>query len=306
METPEVRYKNPVFVVGLPRSGTTLMQAILTTLGGYFPIPETHFFSRASRGMSADDLTRDQLQRISEILQGKALVDVNANFFDGCTTKKDTFERLLAKFDPGEGASFLEKTPWHLFCHDEIVRLYPDARFVCLMREPRNHAASILNMNDDRKSMLLLARAYSKFAAEAKRLEGGPNFVIVTYEDLTTQTEEVVRMLAQFLKLEYKPEVLGNFHEAALAVGAKFGAAMESVVTKTTVARNEPEKWRATMRNSDGDLLLWLCRGAARALDYPYDIRVTNVIAALPREVTRLLSVKEWRRLLGLKQLSPS
>jgi hypothetical protein len=161
-------------------------------------------------------------------------------------------------------------------------------------------------MNDDRKSMLLLARAYSKFAAEAKRLEGGPNFVIVTYEDLTTQTEEVVRMLAQFLKLEYKPEVLGNFHEAALAVGAKFGAAMESVVTKTTVARNEPEKWRATMRNSDGDLLLWLCRGAARALDYPYDIRVTNVIAALPREVTRLLSVKEWRRLLGLKQLSPS
>jgi hypothetical protein len=44
-------YKKPVFIVGMPRSGTTLIQEILCNTGEYFPIPETHFFDRATCGL---------------------------------------------------------------------------------------------------------------------------------------------------------------------------------------------------------------------------------------------------------------
>ena len=37
--------ERPVFVVGCPRSGTTLVQCILSASSSAFSLPETHFFS---------------------------------------------------------------------------------------------------------------------------------------------------------------------------------------------------------------------------------------------------------------------
>lgn len=47
-------YKEPVFIVGMLRSGTTLIQGILCNTGKYFAVPETHFFSRVVYGLPED------------------------------------------------------------------------------------------------------------------------------------------------------------------------------------------------------------------------------------------------------------
>src|ERR1700687_1396500 len=48
----------PIFVVGCPRSGTTLVQCILSASSHAFSLPETHFFSYVLRYIGAIPSTR--------------------------------------------------------------------------------------------------------------------------------------------------------------------------------------------------------------------------------------------------------
>ena len=300
-------YKNPVFVVGLPRSGTTLLQAVLTTLGGYFPLPETHFWSRASRSLDKAALGSSDFKKIAQVLQTKAMVDINPEDFTGCVDKKEAFERLLGHFNPEGKDTFLEKTPWHLFSYDEISENYRDARFICLLREPRNHAASIFNMNDDRKSMLLMSIAYNCFVREAWRLKFKPNFILVRYEDMCNDPRKVLENISRFLGLEFRSSVLDSFHDAAVAVGSRFGAPMENVITQTSIAPNNSEKWKETLKQSDANLMLWLCQNSAKSIGYKDSASFYQIVSALPVELFRLLSIAEIRRFLyWLPQLSQS
>ena len=65
-------YKKPVFIVGVPRSGTTLVQGILCKTKEYFPMPETHFFARAAYGLPEDHLNQKDRKRIQHKLLKKS------------------------------------------------------------------------------------------------------------------------------------------------------------------------------------------------------------------------------------------
>ncbi len=60
--------QNPIFVVGYPRSGTTLLQALMATQGNLATFPETHFFSTVYAGNAASNDSLD-LEAANEILR---------------------------------------------------------------------------------------------------------------------------------------------------------------------------------------------------------------------------------------------
>ena len=73
-------YKKPVFIVGMPRSGTTLIQGILCNTGEYFPMPETHFFVRAAYGLPDENLSKKDLKRIRHKLLNKSRIKLDRKF----------------------------------------------------------------------------------------------------------------------------------------------------------------------------------------------------------------------------------
>ena len=46
--------QNPIFILGFPRSGTTLIQTLLITQDHYFSFPETHYFCTILRFIKTD------------------------------------------------------------------------------------------------------------------------------------------------------------------------------------------------------------------------------------------------------------
>jgi|SRR5579859_288688 len=66
--------QNPIFVVGYPRSGTTLVQSLIATQRGIVSFPEGHFFS--------------------EIIE---VVQLTPNGFIPTTNMKPLFERIRSK-----------------------------------------------------------------------------------------------------------------------------------------------------------------------------------------------------------------
>src|SRR5262249_28338226 len=111
--------KRPVFVVGCPRSGTTLVQCILSASSHAFSLPETHFFSE----VAPDLLGRPDLSALDEFIE-----QVEAHRPD-----TDTARTLRA----------VEKTPRHVLHLDTIDACFPDALFINVVRDPIDVASSL-------------------------------------------------------------------------------------------------------------------------------------------------------------------
>src|SRR5687768_3229239 len=131
----------PVFVVGLPRSGTTLLAAMLGAHSRLDCGPETHFFSHLQRARSDRILTprtwpRRGVELITSIVVGDTPVH---HLFDVST---DELEAFLAARPPSvqvllesltairaarhRKARWIEKTPNHLLHVEKIRSLYPE------------------------------------------------------------------------------------------------------------------------------------------------------------------------------------
>ena len=214
--------QNPVFVVGCPRSGTTLLQALIANQGDMITFPETHFFgSVQSLGLlNHDFITKDQVRAILERMESAGRLGISNDvlcWFDKISSDrkirlKDIFEIVLTSLMAGEvqpGKRWLEKTPSNGLCIQRIAELYPDGLFVGIVRDPFNAIYSILaNFPPDgaKKS----ERTASFWAQHQQSLlnfrkENPQKIWIVKYEELAQDPEGSLSEVCQFLNINFDP-----------------------------------------------------------------------------------------------------
>ena len=188
-------YQNPVFVVGMPRSGTTLMQGILCNTGVYFPVPETHYFSRVAYGLNErpNDIEKEQ---ICQLLKKKARINIDIERLHRFNTQKEIFEFIIGTFNKKQIDTFLEKTPRHVFFISKIEKFYPSAKFICMIREPKNVVSSqISTTRIDNKSIIRLSFLYNKISSAIIDQKDKKNVIIVKYEELTTYPDRIIKKI---------------------------------------------------------------------------------------------------------------
>ena len=207
----DASYKEPIFVVGTPRSGTTLLQAILVNSGIFFPMPETHFFSRVAYGVPERNLSKEDRQKILHMLTKKVRIKIDEQIIWESESKIDIFEYIVGTFNTKKKANFVEKTPRHIFFYQEIMKYYHDARFVCIIREPKNIVSSQLTKttNPD-KSIIRISLLYNKIARSILEAKKNDNVLLMRYEDLTDEPEQTIGNLFEFLSLPYDPSLVDN------------------------------------------------------------------------------------------------
>lgn len=133
---PWTREVDFVFVMGCPRSGTTWLQALLGAHPGIYTAPETHFFHALA---GADRCYRTSVERNV----GPAAYHTEAEFYGLLADLyRHTVSRLPA---PPPGCRwFLDKTPHYSLHAAFILRVFPRARFVHIVRDARAVVPSLL------------------------------------------------------------------------------------------------------------------------------------------------------------------
>lgn len=215
----------PIFIVGLPRSGTTLLQGLLSSSPEAYSLPETHFFSVILPELAKrpDDLLApsdvesllDLVRRLMELELPHARLEAKAEAQE--LTGKDVFECILEHYRPPEGGAGLrviEKTPGHVEYLDQIAEHYPAARFVHVVRDPRNAISSVLQAPFNATRWLtwhairwsMTLRLVEAFAARE-----GDKIASVRYEDLVTDTVGVLRRVCEFVGLVYDVRMLEGY-----------------------------------------------------------------------------------------------
>lgn len=217
----------PIFIVGAPRSGTTMLQY---RLRNHFrislPTGESHFFiplyhNRASFG----DLSRlENIRAVLEAMyaQSKDFLegDLHGLKFDvdnlarqlhaeGRHTMPTIISGLFEKNAQGEGkVRWGDKTPYYVMHIPKLLEWFPDAQIVHLIRDGRDVALSLFGRRHDFGVYnAYFAAEYWESYVERGRAVGqtlAPHqYLELRYEDLLAQPEESMKVLCDFLGEAY-------------------------------------------------------------------------------------------------------
>ncbi|QNK02837.1 tetratricopeptide repeat-containing sulfotransferase family protein [Dyella telluris] len=194
---PEM-HDSPVFVVGFPRSGTTLLEQVLDAHPGLQSMDENPFFNRLAGILGNHD--RRILDDLSVLRQ-----------FDVDELRKRYHAMVDERIQRNWDARLVDKNPLNMQWLPMMVRLFPQAKFVLAVRHPCDVLLSCY-MQSFRSSALAaacgslerLAHAYVEtmqcWLDEVAILQ--PSVMVSRYEDLVDDFPQQVSRIAAFLELE--------------------------------------------------------------------------------------------------------
>jgi hypothetical protein len=290
-------YKKPVYIVGMPRSGTTLMQGILCNTGEYFSMPETHFFIRATYGLPEENLSKKDRKRIQHKLLKKSRIKLEQGFPEYLATKKDIFEYVIDQFNPEGTRTFLEKTPRHVFFYSKILEYYPDAKFICMIREPKNVVSSQLtNSPKQNKSVIRLSLLYNKIAAAIEKIRNYDNSFLIKYEDLTTETELILRHICKFLNIAFDSSLVDNV-AAPLGIVSEHEFWKNKNIKVATIQKNNPDKWKEALDNNQKNLVNFITKSHAAQFGYVLTYNWNAIYKGFSYDIKKLLSPREFKKI---------
>lgn len=201
----------PLFMIGFPRSGTTLLEQILNSHPDIRTLEETPAFETLAREAmklpgkyphSLAELTPEQITHLRQV------------YFDALDPDSDgaSDEKIL-----------VDKLPLNLVQAGPIHRIFPDARFVLSLRHPCDVCLSCFQQDfainsamanfftvEDAATLYVRAMDLWRHYEAVLPLETHA----IRYEDLVSETEPVVRSLLDFLGVDWNDAVLDHSSQA--------------------------------------------------------------------------------------------
>lgn len=245
---------SPVFILGSGRSGTTVTASLLNRFQKVHVAKETGFIG----------LEAEKLRNIDDIQTLRRLIDVVNSWLEKeqweNRANEQGFRDFCERYQLNGGSAFIHyvwqlesSTPWHEleFIGDNtplyvmaiplILEFFPNARFIHMIRDPRDVVCSVYRMRFGADDLVLAALEWHVSIGcwmMAERIVPESQRVECRYEDLCINAEQVLETLAEFLGRDRR-EVADVL--AAHASGASNDPRFQKVATLQHHARlSEP------------------------------------------------------------------
>lgn len=223
------------FIVGCPRSGTTLLQSMLMSHSRIHSFPETHFFARGFGGR--------RRWVLHETLRGGYLwyltvkwkaTQVGLSWNEAVSTPvawskrrmTQIFLRMLDDMAAHEGADlWIEKTPRHIDFIPVIKEHVPHPFFIHIVRDGRAVVASLHRLSHSNPEKW---RHYQDIdvaiARWNKAVHGTVAYMhedahhVVGYEQIVTEPRPALEALSAFMRVSFEDDMLKEFGSHAKKV----------------------------------------------------------------------------------------
>jgi hypothetical protein len=271
------------FVVGCHRSGTTLLRAMLDSHPALAIPGESHFVAALARphrrrrfetrrgldvGLFLDVVHQSHHFRDWELPEAEVVASLTA---PPATDVADAIRRLYALYALRQDkVRYGDKTPAYVLAVPAIARLFPEARFVHIVRDGRDVALSNLAISEWGPRRLTDAALWWKQRVGAGRRAGrrlGPHrYLEVGYEQLVRDPESVLRAVCAFLELDFDERLLQFSSRAdAILSSVRYPHQHERLRQGPTPGLRD---WRAEMEPDDVMMFEALAGGLLGELGY--------------------------------------
>jgi tetratricopeptide (TPR) repeat protein len=201
-DTALASYPHPVFIVGLPRTGTTLTERIVSSHTRVGSVGETFFLPQALRAVSGVRGTENLTAEIVRAAATSAPGDLAQRYFDAVSYKL------------GSEPMFVEKLPENFLLIGFIVRSFPKHAVIHLNRHPMDACFAMYKQSYFRYAYSLddVGRYYVAYDRLMRHWRSllGDRLIEVSYDDLVANPEHQIRRLLNRLRLSFEIECL-NF-----------------------------------------------------------------------------------------------
>ena len=261
----------PFFIVGVPRSGTTLLSVLLNGHSRLFldkqaiAIRTLDFYRRVERSNRHNPGARPPVRWKDEAARDERLVDfLNWPLLTENTdlTLGNFVERSFAARAATHGKEiFGDKSPDAVTRLPELLSLFPNAQVIVVVRDARPNVLSLV-----RRQYLPLRVAAQRWkdwnaAAFAAREWLGPDRIhTLRYEDLLREPETTLRAVCSFLGVGYEP--------ALLDLAAAPATRGSDAYVQPTLDPAATERWKTNVAPADRALIERSCGHWLMKLDY--------------------------------------
>lgn len=208
--------QTPIFVVGLPRTGTTLVERILSSHSEIHSAGELNFFA---------DIVKSQTGTSSNLVLD-AETFLAAQNIDLQTVGQKYMERISHRV--GKHQYIVDKMPFNFFYAALISKAIPEAKIVALRRGAMDSCLSnyrqllsvqesFYNYTYSLEDIAFFYRQFDGLMSHWSANLSAQNFMEIRYEEIVFDQEHQTRRLLEFCGLEFEEACL-RFHENASPV----------------------------------------------------------------------------------------
>lgn len=224
----------PIFIVGMPRTGTTLTERIIASHSAVFAAGELNHFGRLVRLAAQSRANPDfDPRRVRQVLHGD-LQQLGSDYI--VATRPAT----------GHTPHFIDKMPLNFLYAGFIAQALPNARIICVRRNPMDTCLSNFRQLFSLRSayyaysydLLDCGRYYLMFEALMRHWDSlfPGRILTLQYEDLIADQEGQSRRLIEYCGLDWEAACL-DFHANRAPVATASSAQVRQPIYHSAVAR---------------------------------------------------------------------
>ena len=263
-----VESDSPIFVVGCPRSGTTLVRDLLRSHPRLTFPGESYFVPVFYRAYGAPRDARQAVQLGARILDTWWVslwqLPLGPEDFADCRSYCQVVCRLYEAWARQENKPrWGDKTPAYLAWMPLLLELFPNAKFIHVYRDGRDVALSWLRTRWDPGNLYVAARLWKRRVRRGRQIGATlprSTYLEVRYETLLAQPRETMQQVCDFVGEPFDEVVLRPSRLVLSSVRRDTGGEAASLTEIVTGNRN---KWKREMPRADrvlfesvaGDLL---------------------------------------------------
>ncbi len=291
----------PIFILSISRSGSTLLQRIVAAHDGVSTAPEPwimlpHAYTLRHRGVDAEYF-QDLLATAVQDFCGR-LPDGEADYLAGVRE----FGLGLYEKAAEEGAThFVDKSPPYCLVAEELMRIFPEAKFVFLWRNPLSVIASMIETWGPWRPTFMTADLFVGLPrlVAARGLDPTRSHAL-RFEDAISGDRDTWQALMRYLEVDFDEDALTRFDEVEIEgrMGDPTGRRAYRALSSDPM-----EKWKTTLANP---VRREWCRrylrflGGDRLASMGYDQRLLLAdLDALPRSLDGV-GPDLWRAARGI------
>ncbi|KPQ01374.1 sulfotransferase [Marinobacter sp. HL-58] len=309
----DIKKKPPIFEIGVARSGTTILSLMLDSHPRIAIPYESHFFTEYYRHRESinDELNQPELRQnvVERILNEKYVKgwdytpSIEAIDLSNCSNLAETIRELYVAYARHHGKDIWgDKTPSYITNIDVLNNLFPDAKYIHLVRDGRDVALSLMQQWFGPNDFITALNFWKERIMVGQKMLAmlPPDRVfLLKMEDLAEAPEERLHDLCEFLEVDYAPEMLTAFsRKAANKVGNRIDSHHAGLSGPIDIGN--VTKWKKVLSGPD-QAIAWEYAGSIlNELGYPPGTkrhwaknifkvkhRLTEAVKARPRRLSR-------------------